>query len=487
MGEEKNKQELAITVSKEKSAAEWYTQVLQKADLIEYTEVSGCIIFKPNIFQIWEKVQSSFDQKIKKLGVRNAYFPLFIPEKFFVKEGEHVEDFAPEVAWVTHGGGSELNEKLAIRPTSETIINDAYAKWIQSYRDLPLKMNQWCNVVRWEFKHPTPLLRNREFLWQEGHTAFETQEEAHKEVLEILEKYREVAEEVLAVPVDLGMKTEKEKFAGAEYTTTMESFLPDGKALQSATSHHLGQKFAKAFDIEYIGRDQKKHKPYQNSWGISTRMLGAFVMIHGDDKGLIVPPRAAENQIVIVPLLFKGKEKAVEEEAFAIKEKLSEYGAFVDDRKEYSPGFKYNEWELKGIPLRIEIGPKDLENNRVMVVRRDTLEKEEVAADDKFEENIEEMLENIQNNLYERAREKIDNDTYEVYDYQEFKKLIDEGKRCLVPWKEDKETEEKIKEETGAKTSCKPFKENREKSLEGVKCFFTGEEADTWVYFAKSH
>ena len=480
-------QQLAINVKKEENINEWYTEVIQKADLIEYTDVSGCIIFKPNSFQVWESIQKFFDERIKKSGVRNAYFPLFIPEKLLNKEADHVDGFSAEVAWVTHGGNSELKERLAIRPTSETIIGNAYSKWIKSYRDLPYRLNQWCNVVRWEFKHPTPFLRTREFLWQEGHCVFETYDEAKDEVMEILGYYLDVAEELLAIPVTKGRKSIAEKFAGAEFTTTIESFVvEDGKSIQAGTSHHLGQKFAKAFGIEYLNKDQKKQFPYQTSWGISTRLIGAMIMMHSDNKGLVLPPRVATNKVVIVPLLFKGKEERVLDKADELKKVLGLFNPIIDDDKKESPGFKFNKWEMQGIPLRIELGPRDLEQGVLQVVRRDTNEKIEFKLDCEIEFEINKLLEDIQKNLLESSRTKIEQSTVEVSTFKDFEKAIKDKKRCLVPWCESVESEDEIKEKTGAKSSCLPFK-FEDKSLKGIKCFYTGKPATVWAYFCKSH
>lgn len=482
----KNKQELAITVKKEENISEWYTQVIQKADLMDYSKVSGCIVYKPRSYEIWEQIQKFFDMKIKKSGVKNCYFPLFIPESLLTKEEDHVEGFAAEVAWVTHGGDTKLGERLAVRPTSETIMYDSYSKWIQSYRDLPLRLNQWNSVVRWEFKHPTPFMRGREFLWQEGHTVYETKEEAVDEVYEILEYYRAVYEDLLAIPVVLGRKSEAEKFAGGDMSLTAEPFsTTDGKAIQACTSHHLGQNFAKAFNIEYLDKNQKKQLVWQNSWGLSTRAIGAMIFIHGDDKGIIIPPRAAVEKAVIIPLLFKGKEDAVLKKANEIKESLGDLNVIIDDRREHSPGFKFNDWELKGIPLRIEIGPRDIEADQVIITRRDTSEKQEVKIKD-VKKTIEKLLETIHKDMFNKVKKEMDLAIVEVDNFKDFEKVIVDKKRALVPWAESIESEEEIKEKTGAKTSCIPFEyENR--SLKGKKCFYTGEPATCFVLFNKSH
>jgi len=479
-------QELAITAKKEENMSEWYTQVIQKADMIEYTEVSGCIVFKPNSFQIWEAIQKYFDAKIKKSGVKNAYFPLFIPEKLLQKEESHIEGFSAEVAWVTHGGGSELKERLAIRPTSETIIANSYAKWIRSYRDLPMRLNQWCNVVRWEFKHPTPFLRNREFLWQEGHCVFETKEEADAEVLEILDYYEQVGEDLLAIPITKGYKSVGEKFAGADFTTTIESFIiEDGKSIQAGTSHSLGQNFAKAFGIEFLDKNQKKQTPYQTSWGISTRLIGATIMVHSDNKGLVLPPRVAYNKAVIIPLFFKGKEDLVLDKVKELEKELSEFNVVIDDDRKESAGFKFNKWEIQGMPIRIELGPRDIENGQVVISRRDVEGKENVKFED-LNVRVEEILDEMHNNLLETARKKIANLTIEVSNFKAFEKAILEKKRCLVPWAESVESEDEIKEKTGAKSSCLPF-EFEKKSLKGIKCFYSGLPATCYAYFCKSH
>ena len=478
-------QELAIKTKKEENISEWYTEVIQKADLIEYTDVSGCMIFKPNSYQIWESIQEFFNERLKKSGIRNAYFPMLIPEKLLNKEEEHVEGFSAEVAWVTHAGGSELQEKLAIRPTSETIMYPAFSKWIKSYRDLPLRLNQWANIIRWEFKHPTPFMRNREFLWQEGHTAFATKEEADKEIMEIVEYYRQVYEELLAVPVTPGLKSIKERFAGADYSATIEPLAPDGKVIQAGTVHHLGQNFSKAFDVKFLDKDQKPQYVYQNSWGISTRTIAGMILTHSDNRGLVLPPKVAYNKVVIVPLLFKKKEEPVLAKAEEIYSSLSIFNPIIDDDKKMSPGFKFNKWEMQGMPIRIEIGPRDVENGVVMMSIRDLDEKIEVKIED-LKVRVEKELEEMQIRLFNNAKKMQDNLTTEAGTYNEMKDAIDAGKRVLVPWCESIKSEEEIKEETGAKTSCIPF-EFENKSLDGVKCFYSGEPATCWVYFSKSY
>lgn len=352
-----------ITVRKNEDFSEWYTQVVLKSGLADYAPVKGCMIFREHSYAIWEKIQEIFNKKIKETGHRNVYFPLFIPESFLKKEAEHFQGFVPQVAWVTMGGNSPLEEKLAIRPTSETIMYATYAKWIRSWRDLPIKLNQWCSVVRWETKATKLFLRTREFLWQEGHTAHATKEEADREVMEILNAYKDVIETYLAIPVLVGKKTEMEKFAGALYTTALEAMMPDGKALQMGTSHQLGQHFSKVFDIKFLDKDEKEQYVWQTSWGFTTRVIGAVVMVHGDDKGLVLPPKVAPVQVVIVPIPYKGAETgAIMTKAKEILEKLQkkDIAVVLDDRQEYTPGWKFNQWELKGVPIRIEIGPRDL-------------------------------------------------------------------------------------------------------------------------------
>ena len=380
-----------VTVKKSDNFSEWYVEVVLKSGLADYAPIKGCMIFKAQSYAIWEKIQEVFNKKIKSTGHQNVYFPMFIPESFLKKEAEHFEGFVPEVAWVTQGGETVLEERLAIRPTSETIIYSTFAKWIRSWRDLPIKINQWCNIVRWETKATKPFLRTREFLWQEGHTAHKTSEEAKKEVFDILDEYKDIMEKYLAIPVLVGVKTDNEKFAGALYTTTLEAIMPDGKALQMGTSHHLGQNFAKVFNIEYIGEDKKNHMVWQTSWGISTRLIGALVMVHGDDRGLVVPPRVASIQAVVIPITYKkGDSSAILEKSKEILEKLEKnnISAVLDDRKEYTPGWKFHEWELKGVPVRIEIGPRDLKQNQITLARRDTFQKTNAKIEDAVQATI---------------------------------------------------------------------------------------------------
>ncbi len=478
---EQKKNTLGLSVGKEENTSEWYTQVIQKAELADYTRISGCIVFRPYSYAIWEKIHDFLDARFRASGVKNAYFPIFIPESLLTKEKEHVAGFSPEVAWVTHGGDTKLTEKLAVRPTSETIMYDSYSKWIRSHNDLPLRLNQWCNAVRWEFKYAVPFLRTREFLWQEGHTVFSTKEEADAEVREMLGYYAECYEELLAVPVIKGTKTMKEKFAGADYTTTVEIMLPQGKALQGGTSHMLGQNFAKSFGISFLDKDGQKKHPYQNSWGYSTRSIGAMILMHGDDKGLIMPPRAAPIQAVIVPIIFENTRDAVLAKAREIRDSLHGISIKLDDRLDYSSGWKFNEWELKGVPLRIEIGPKDMEKGQVMIVRRDTGEKVPVPFASLSKE-IPALLEAIQQNLLEKAKKMRDESIVKADTWEQF--AAAEKKLIFAQHCGDGACEEEIKAETvGVKALCIPFDAPK---AEG-KCVKCGKAAKYWAYWAKSY
>jgi len=471
-----------ITVKKSENFSEWYTQVLQKAEMMDYTDVSGSIVIRPPAYFVWEKIQEYFNEKIKKLGVQNAYFPLLIPESLLNKEKEHVAGFNPEVAWVTHAGNTKLSERLAIRPTSETIMYSSFAKWIRSYRDLPLKLNQWNNVVRWEFKHPVPFLRTREFLWQEGHSAFASDAEATKEVKDILDIYASVFEDLLAVPVLRGRKSDKEKFAGADYTLSVETFLPNEKAAQGATSHALGQNFSQAFEISFLNEKGKKDFVWQTSWGLSTRSIGIMIATHGDDHGLILPPKVAQTQIVIVPIIFEKEKKSVLKKALEIKNKLKSFRVHLDDREWYAPGWKFHEWELKGIPIRLEIGPKDIQKKQVVLVRRDTGKKETVKLS-VLNKKIKSVLEDIQKNLYKKARKFLNEHISVAKDINGAKKLIDSGKIAKVNWCDADSCEEEIKAKTnGAKTLNIPEKEKAK-----GKCFNCGKPAKVVVYIAKSY
>ncbi|MEM0057377.1 MAG: proline--tRNA ligase [Candidatus Bathyarchaeia archaeon] len=478
--------DLGVTVKKSEDLSEWYTQVIVKSGLADYAPIKGCMVFRELSYAIWEKIQQIFNEKIKRTGHKNVYFPLFIPESFLKKEAEHFAGFVPEVAWVTMGGDTPLEERLAIRPTSETIIYAMFAKWIRSWRDLPIKVNQWCSVVRWETKSTKLFLRTREFLWQEGHTAHATKEEADQEVMLILNEYKDIMENYLAIPVLVGRKSESEKFAGALYTTTLEAIMPDGKALQMGTSHNLGQNFSKVFDIKFIGEDEKEHYVWQTSWGISTRVIGAMVMVHGDDKGLIIPPKVAPIQAVIVPIPYKTADTStIIAKAQEIREKLEKAGisTFLDDRKEYTPGWKFNDWELKGVPIRIEIGPRDLTQGQVTLARRDNFEKITVK-DEEVVDAVRRLLDDIQRNLFNRAKKFLEEHITTVKSYEEFKKVLQtKGGFIKASWCGSQLCERKIKEETGATIRIIPFE--REEPVSN--CIYCGGEARELVYFAKSY
>jgi prolyl-tRNA synthetase len=477
------KEDIGITAKKEEDISLWYEQVCLRAELAEFATVKGCMVIRPNGYAIWQSIQDYFNKNIvEKTNVKNAYFPLFIPESFFKREEEHAEGFSPEVAWIDKDVTGD-GERLAVRPTSETIMYDSYSRWVRSYRDLPLKINQWCNIVRWETQATKLFLRSREFLWQEGHCVYETEEDCDKDTKNYINLYQKLCQELLALPTLIGKKTEKEKFAGAKYTLTIEAFMPDGKALQCGTSHNLGQGFAKAFKISYLGRDEKQHLPWQNSWGISTRLIGGLVMTHSDNKGLVLPPKIAENKVVIIPILFDKTKEKVLEKAREIKKELSKLNPILDDREEYSPGWKYNEYELKGIPVRIEIGPKDIENNQAMVVRRDTLKKEPVKLKD-LAESVPKILDAMQKEMYEKAKKFLDSSIVAVKDWKEFMNAIKEKKIVKTVWCNDSECEDWIKDKTGGASSrCIPFEQEK---VSG-NCPHCGKPAKTWIYFSKSY
>src|SRR5947207_8415480 len=462
----------------------WYTDVIAAAELADYAPVKGCMIIRPNGYAIWEKMQQALDGMFKETGHQNAYFPLFIPESFLKKEAEHVEGFAPEVALVTHGGGAKLEEPLVVRPTSETIIWNSFRNWIQSYRDLPLLINQWCNVVRWEMRTRL-FLRTTEFLWQEGHTAHASYEDAEEETVRMLGVYRRFAEEFMALPVIEGRKTEKEKFAGADHTYSIEAMMGDGKALQAGTSHHLAQNFAKAFDVTFQTEKGTREHVYATSWGLSTRMIGALIMAHGDDNGIVIPPKLAAIQVAVVPIFRKPEERervmpAVEK--FAASLKAAGIVFKIDDREQHSPGWKFNEWEKRGVPLRIEIGPKDLDKNQVMLARRDTREK--IAAPlDGLDRTVLDMLATIQKSLYDRALEFRDKHTYHVDDYTKFGELLDGGGFIWSHWCGSGECEEQVKDETKATIRNIP----RDSPPEEGKCIKCGQPSERRVIFARAY
>ena len=474
----KDKKVEAIT-SMDVDFAQWYTDVVVKSELVDYSSVKGCMIIKPAGYAIWENIQNELDRRFKETGVQNVYMPMFIPESLLEREKDHVEGFAPEVAWVTHGGLNPLQERLCVRPTSETLFCDFYANDIESHRDLPKVYNQWCSVVRWE-KETRPFLRSREFLWQEGHTAHATAEEAEERTQQMLNVYADFCEEYLAMPVVRGRKTDKEKFAGAEATYTIEALMHDGKALQSGTSHNFGDGFAKAFNIQYTDKENKLQYVHQTSWGVTTRLIGAIIMVHGDDNGLVLPPKVAPIQVMIVPIMQK--KEGVLEKAAELKERLSNFRVKVDD-SDKSPGWKFAECEMRGIPVRVEIGPKDIEANQAILVRRDTGDKVTVALDE-LESKVSEILNTMQKEMLERAREHRDAHTSVAVNYDEFKDAIATKPGFVKSmWCGNQECEDKIKEETTATSRCMPF--NQEK-LSDV-CVCCGKPAKTMVYWGKAY
>ncbi len=475
--------------SREEDYSQWYIDLVRSAKLADYSDVRGCMVIRPNGYAIWEKMQAALDAMFKETGHVNAYFPLFIPESYIQKEADHIEGFAPECAVVTHGGGEELTEKLYVRPTSETVIWASYKKWIQSYRDLPLLINQWANVVRWEMRTRL-FLRTAEFLWQEGHTAHASSEEAQEEVLRMINVYKTFAEEYMALPVIMGRKTESEKFAGADETWCIEAMMQDKKALQAGTSHNLGQNFAKAFDCQFQSKEGTLEYVWATSWGVSTRLIGALIMAHSDDKGLVLPPKLASRQVVIVPIL-KGDKQAVVEKAQAICAELKKNGinTFVDDSEQNSPGWKFAEYELQGIPVRLEIGPRDISNNICIAARRDTGEKQKLVLDDTLASSIGSLLETIQKSMFTRALDFREANTVEVTSYDEFKASVDKG-FIVAHWDGTEETETKIKEETKATIRVLPetpdFIERYSINEPGV-CIFSGRPSERKVVFAKAY
>ncbi len=478
------KEDIGITVSKKENFSEWYTQIVLKAKLADYAPVKGLIVLRPDGYSIWESLRNTFDKKFASNGIRNGFLPILIPESLLGKEKKHFAGFNPEVFWVTHSGENEIGDKLALRPTSETLAYTMYSKWIQSWRDLPLKMNFWNSALRAEIKGTKPFLRTSEFLWQEGHTVHSTQEEAEEQVMEILEIYKNTVEEELAIPVTTGKKSEKEKFVGAVYTTTMESIMPDGKALQMGTSHFLGQNFSKPFEVKFADKDNVEHYAWQTSWGISWRLIGAMIMIHGDDQGLVLPPKIAPMQVVIVPIYKndEGKKKVlpkVEEIRKILESK--EIRVHVDDRSELSPGYKFNDWELKGVPIRVEIGPKDIEKQSVVIAKRYNREKSSLGFTEI--EKISTILDEIQTDMLKTAIKQAKANTIDISDYTEFKLKIEKGGFFNAPWCGKVECEEKIKEETGADIRVIPF--GSENTNE--KCMYCREQSISIPIFARGY
>ena len=473
-----------LIAKKEDNFSEWYQQLIIKSELADYTSVSGCIVFRPVAWSIWEKIRDEVDKRIKKIGVKNVYFPLFIPEKLFKKEQEHVKGFTPEVAWVTQAGNTKLNERLAIRPTSEAIFYDSYSRWIRSWRDLPLKYNQWSNVVRWEFKNPVPFFRTREFIFNEGHTVFATEKEALAEAEDIKNIYEEVVEGFMALPGIYGRKTDKEKFAGAVFSEKIHYKIPGGRVIEGPCFHHDGQNFAKAYDIKFLNKDGKEEHVWQNTWAISTRMLGAVIAIHSDNKGLVLPPKIAPNKVVIIPVLFDKTKNIVLKEAEKIKNQLEEFSPLLDIREDVSPGWKYNEWELKGIPIRIEIGPKDLEKKSVVAVKRNDGKKELINITN-LKKQIPNMLEEIQKELYQNAEKILNSDTEKTENKKELIKMIKDKKMVIAPMCNSEKCEEKLKAETGGAKTL--FIDPKNASTKGKNCIICNETSDYWLYIGKTY
>ncbi|GIO29963.1 MULTISPECIES: proline--tRNA ligase [Paenibacillus] len=462
----------------------WYIDVIKKADLMDYSPVRGCIVFRPDGYEIWEHIQQEMDRRFKETGHRNAYFPLFIPESFFQKEKEHVEGFNPELPWVTEAGGDKLEERLAIRPTSETMFGHMYSKWIQSYRDLPVLINQWANVVRWE-KRTLPFLRTSEFLWQEGHTAHETEEEAREETMKMLEVYRSFVEEYLAIPVITGQKTPSEKFAGAVDTFSIEAMMKDGRAVQAGTSHYLGTNFAVAFDIQYLSRENKQEYVHTTSWGTSTRLIGSMIMVHGDDRGLALPPKVAPTQVIMIPIGPPKTWDAVVGRTDELFAELKKAGirVRVDDRNDLRPGWKFNEYEMRGVPVRLEIGPRDMENGVCVLVSRISGEKKVVQQANLVEE-VQAMLDQVQREMFDRAKQFMNDHFYSVDTLEEMKASMEEKRGfTLAGWCGSEACESKVKEETGATSRNIPFNPAEKKHT----CLVCGQPAKHTVVFARAY
>jgi len=478
--------EIGVTIKKADDLSEWYTQIVTKAELADYAPVKGFIILRPYGYAIWERIRDLLDRRLKESGHSNAYFPLLIPEGYLQKEATHFKGFTPEVFWVTQSGDNSLSERLAVRPTSETIVNDAYSKWVRSWRDLPLLINLWNSVLRSEITTTRPFLRTSEFLWQEGHTVHATKEDTDREVMLILEFYRQLIEDDMAVPVLLGYKSEKEKFRGALYTTTLEAIMPDGKAIQMGTSHNLGQNFSKPFEIKYLGKDEEMHYAWTASWGVSWRLISAMIMLHGDDKGLIVPPQIAPIQVVLIPIYFKEEQaQAITDKAKTLAETLRKAGVqvHVDFRDQYTPGWKFNEWELKGVPLRIEVGPRDVQNKQCVLVRRDTFQKL-TAKDESIVAEVNRCLQEIQQNLFAKAKKTLQESIQQITKYEDFKRVVTgSGGFIRACWCGATQCEEEIQAETGATIRTLPLKDEPIFS----SCVHCGKPASKVAYFARSY
>lgn len=477
----KNKKFVSAITSRDEDFAKWYTDIVKKAELIDYSGVKGCTVIRPYAYAIWENIQADLDRRFKETGHENVYMPMFIPESLLQKEKDHVEGFAPECAWVTVGGSEKLNERLAVRPTSETLFCEHYSKIIETYRDLPKLYNQWCSVVRWE-KTTRPFLRTSEFLWQEGHTMHETEKEAREETLRMLQVYTDFYKETLAIPAVIGRKTEKEKFSGAEETYTIEPMMHNGVALQGGTSHYFGDGFAKSFDITFQGRDNKQHYPHQTSWGVSTRMIGAIIMVHGDDEGLILPPKISPIQVAILPIA-QHKEGVLDKANELYNRLKKDYRVKLDD-SDNSPGWKFSEYEMKGVPIRIEIGPKDIENNQCVIVRRDTREKIFVSLDE-LESMVAKVLQDVHDGMYQRALKNMEEKTHTAASYEEFLDIAKNKPGFIkAMWCGDTECEEKIKDVTGGvKSRCIPFEEEHISDT----CVCCGKKAKHMVFWGKQY
>jgi len=476
--------EIGITVSKSENFSEWYTQVVIKTELADYAPVKGLIVLRPDGYSIWESIKESLDKKLKETGHRNGFLPVLIPESLLAKEKEHFEGFNPEVFWVTHSGNSEIGDRLALRPTSETLAYSLFSKWIRSWRDLPLKINFWNSALRAEIKGTKPFLRTSEFLWQEGHTVHATKDEAEKEVADILELYKKTIEEELAMPVVTGKKSEKDKFVGAVYTNTLESLMPDGKALQMGTSHFLGQNFSKPFDVKYLDENNSETFAWQTSWGVSWRLIGGMIMTHGDDKGLVLPPKVAPIQVVIIPIYYSKEDKEnVLQKACQIKDSLSnnDIRVHLDDREQLTPGFKFNDWEMRGIPIRIEIGPKDIAKNQIVLARRHNQTKISLDIDGLTEKTLSE-LKNIQKEMFDAAKKILDERVVRVSEYQQFKKELENGKMIDCSWCGNQTCEDKIKEETGADLRVIPSDNTKAET-----CIYCKNSGTTNVLFARGY
>ena len=480
------KESVGITVKKNVDFSEWYSQVVLKTALADYAPVKGFIVLRPYGYAIWESIRDILDKRFKETGHQNGFLPVLIPESLLAKEEDHFAGFTPEVFWVTKAGNKELDEKLALRPTSETLAYSIFAKWITSYRNLPLKINFWNSALRAEIKSTKPFIRTSEFLWQEGHTVHATEQEAEQEVVSIVNIYKDLIENYLAVPVIAGYKTDREKFVGAKYTMTLEGLMPvEGKALQMGTSHHLGQNFSKPFGIKYLGKDTKEHFAWQTSWGVSWRLVGGLIMVHGDDRGLILPPQVAPIQVVIVPIHKDNNANMVKEKAREIEFELKNNGirAYLDDRDEYTSGWKFNEWEMKGVPLRINIGPRDIEEGQVEFVRRDTKEKRP-AERRQLVHIATSSLEQIQGSLLAKAREFLEENTFKPADFESFKSIIQtKGGFLLAGWCGQEQCETKVKEETGADIRVIPFNQNQKPAT----CIYCGQESKKSAIYARAY